>query len=135
MLTMMKGIAPDLYSTIADEVHASMEKAVQQVAEKFGLPNDDQTTEVAAPIIEKIQDEFTETIDEVIRERFTSGIVDTVESFNVEDLVNMAESLISITNLQRHITSSEETVGGPIDVAVITKTGGFQWAKQKEGRL
>lgn len=135
MLTMMKGIAPDLYSTIADEVHASMEKAVQQVAEKFGLPNDDQTTEVAAPIIEKIQDEFTETIDEVIRERFTSGIVDTVESFNVEDLVNMAESLISITNLQRHITSSEETVGGPIDVAVITKTRGFQWAKQKEGRL
>lgn len=135
MLTMMKGIAPDLYSTIADEVHASMEKAVQQVAEKFGLPNDDQTTEVAAPIIEKIQDEFTETIDEVIRERFTSGIVDTVESFNVEDLVNMAESLISITNLQRHITSSEETVGGPIDVAVITKTRGFQWAKQKKGRL
>lgn len=52
----------------------------------------------------------------------------------MEDIVNMAESLISITNLQRHITSSEETVGGPIDVAVITKTEGFLWAKQKEGR-
>jgi hypothetical protein len=49
----------------------------------------------------------------------------------VEDMVNMAESLISITNLQRHITWSEETVGGPIDVAVITKTDGFKWVKQK----
>ena len=81
------------------------------------------------------QKELEEKIDDIIMEKFTSGLVNTVEFFNVEDMVNMAESLISITNLQRHITSSEETVGGPIDVAVITKTGGFQWAKQKEGRL
>lgn len=135
MLTMMKGIAPDLYSTIAEEVHSSMEKAVLQVTEELGMKDDKHVTEVSAPIIEKIQDEFAEKIDEVISEKFTSGIVDTVESFNVEDMVNMAESLISITNLQRHITSSEESVGGPIDVAVVTKTGGFKWAKQKEERL
>ena len=135
MLTMMKGIAPDLYSTIAEEVHSSMEKAVLQVTEELGMKDDKHVAEVSAPIIEKIQDEFAEKIDEVISEKFTSGIVDTVESFNVEDMVNMAESLISITNLQRHITSSEESVGGPIDVAVVTKTGGFKWAKQKEERL
>ena len=90
---------------------------------------------VCAPIIEKAQKEQEEKIDDIITEKYTSGLVNTVEFFNVEDMVNMAESLISITNLQRHITSSEETVGGPIDVAVITKTGGFLWAKQKEGRL
>ena len=54
-----------------------------------------------------------------------------VESFNVEELANMAESLVSITNLQRHITSSEETVGGPVDVAVITRCEGFIWVKRK----
>ena len=132
MLTMMKGIAPDLYTAITDEVQSSMENAVQQVVKELGMKDDHLVTEVATPIIEKLQNEFAEKIDDIITEKYTSGLVDTVESFNVEDMVNMAESLISITNLQRHITSSEESVGGPIDVAVITKTGGFQWAKQKD---
>ena len=86
---------------------------------------------VCALIIEMTQKELEEKIDDIIMEKFTRGLVNTVEFFNVEDMVNMAESLISITNLQRHITSSEETVGGPIDVAVITKTDGFKWVKQK----
>ena len=59
-------------------------------------------------------------------------MVDAVESFNVEDMVDMAESFISITNLQRHISSSEESVGGPVDVAVITKSEGFVWVKHKQ---
>ena len=135
MLTMMKGIAPDMYTAITDEVQVLMEKTVRQVAEELGVSDGEKVTEAATPIIEMTQKELEEKIDDIIMEKFTSGLVNTVEFFNVEDMVNMAESLISITNLQRHITSSEETVGGPIDVAVITKTGGFQWAKQKEGRL
>jgi len=131
MITMMKGIAPDMYTAITEEVRQLTEKAVRQVAEKLGVSDDEKVTEAAAPVIEMTQKELEEKIDDIIMEKFTSGLVNTVEFFNVEDMVNMAESLISITNLQRHITSSEETVGGPIDVAVITKTDGFKWVKQK----
>ena len=131
MITMMKGIAPDMYTAITEEVRLLTEKAVRQVAEKLGMSDDEKVTEAAAPVIEMTQKELEEKIDDIIMEKFTSGLVNTVEFFNVEDMVNMAESLISITNLQRHITSSEETVGGPIDVAVITKTDGFKWVKQK----
>ena len=49
----------------------------------------------------------------------------------MSDVANMAESLVSLTYLQRHISSSEESVGGPVDVAVITKVNGFQWIKHK----
>ena len=134
MITMMKGIAPDMYTAITEEVRLLTEKAVRQVAEKLGMSDDEKVTEAAAPVIEMTQKELEEKIDDIIMEKFTSGLVNTVEFFNVEDMVNMAESLISITNLQRHITSSEETVGGPIDVAVITKTDGFKWVKQKTTR-
>jgi hypothetical protein len=130
MLTMMKGIAPDLFSAITDEVQESMGEVVRQVTQTLGIP-EEQTVKVADPIIEETQKKFVEKVDDIINEKYVSGLVDTVEFFNVEDMANLAESLISITNLQRHITSSEETVGGPIDVAVITKTGGFQWIKQK----
>ena len=49
--------------------------------------------------------------------------------YNLEEMAKMAENLIAVTNLQRHISSSEESVGGPIEVAIITKTGGFKWIK------
>ena len=43
----------------------------------------------------------------------------------------MAESLISLTSLKRRMTSSEESVGGPVDVAFISKGDGFVWIKRK----
>jgi len=55
-----------------------------------------------------------------------------VDSFSIDDMANMAESLISVTNLQRHFSSSDESVGGPIDVAVITRSEGFIWVKHKQ---
>ncbi len=131
MMTMMKGIAPDMFASIVEEVQSSMEEAVQKVAKELGIADDDKIKSVASPIIDELHEQFIDNVNDIITDKFTSGLIDTVEFFNVEDMVNMAESLISVTNLQRHITSSEESVGGPIDVAVITKTDGFKWARKK----
>ena len=47
------------------------------------------------------------------------------------ELSEMAESLVSLTSLKRKVTLQEETVGGPTDVAVITKGDGLIWIKRK----
>lgn len=47
------------------------------------------------------------------------------------DLSNLAESLIKITSLKRRIQDDIESVGGPVDVAIITKGDGFKWIKNK----
>jgi len=44
----------------------------------------------------------------------------------------MAESLIYLTYLKRRITFAEESVGGPVDVAIISKGDGFIWIKRKQ---
>ena len=36
-----------------------------------------------------------------------------------------------MTGLKRHVTTDEESVGGPVDVAVVTKCDGFVWIKRK----
>ena len=79
-----------------------------------------------------IAEKFHSEMKDYIQDTFVDGIVDAVGSFNIEDMVKMAESLISITNLQRHFSSSEESVGGPVDVAVITKSEGFVWVNHKQ---
>jgi len=43
----------------------------------------------------------------------------------------MAESLVNLTKFKRRVSKEQETVGGPIDVAVITKGDGFVWIKRK----
>ena len=44
----------------------------------------------------------------------------------------MAESLVNLTSFKRKVTMESETVGGPIDVAVISKGDGFIWIKRKQ---
>ena len=49
-----------------------------------------------------------------------------------DELAAMAESLVNITAFKRKMLfSSLETVGGPIDVAVISKGDGLVWVKRK----
>ncbi|MGP3662252.1 hypothetical protein ACTU9R_35435 [Burkholderia gladioli] len=43
----------------------------------------------------------------------------------------MAESLVNLTTFKRRVTPVPESVGGPVDVAVISKGDGFIWIKRK----
>lgn len=63
--------------------------------------------------------------------RFVDPVMDVVGSLPKEDLAAIAESLVNLTSFQRKILREAETVGGPIDVAVISKGDGFIWIKRK----
>lgn len=62
---------------------------------------------------------------------FASPILNMVAMLNKEELAIMAENLVNITSFKRKFTTDSETVGGPIDVAVISKSEGFIWIKRK----
>ena len=62
---------------------------------------------------------------------FVDSIMDVVEHLPKEELASMAEALVSLTSLKRRVSLEQETVGGPIDVAVISKGDGFIWIKRK----
>jgi hypothetical protein len=46
-------------------------------------------------------------------------------------MAGLAETLISLQSLKEKLTKPSETVGGPIDVAVITRNEGLVWIKRK----
>lgn len=48
-----------------------------------------------------------------------------------DELAAMAEALVNLTSFKRKVSMETETVGGPIDVAVISKGDGFIWIKRK----
>lgn len=48
-----------------------------------------------------------------------------------QELASFAEALVNITVAKRKVSAELETVGGPIDVAVISRHEGFVWVKRK----
>src|SRR4030042_3264848 len=64
------------------------------------------------------------------REKYVKPIMDVVSMLPKDDLAGMAESLVNLTSFKRKVTL-DETVGGPIDVAVISKGDGIVWIKRK----
>ncbi|MDC5096393.1 hypothetical protein OHW41_10530, partial [Acinetobacter baumannii] len=59
-------------------------------------------------------------------------VVNMVSALPKDELAAMAESLVNLTAFKRRISESLETVGGPIDVAVISKGDGLVWVKRKQ---
>ncbi len=48
-----------------------------------------------------------------------------------EDLAEIAEILIAMTAVKKRISQQVEDVGGPVDIAVLTKHDGFVWVQRK----
>ena len=60
-------------------------------------------------------------------------IIQSVASLPIEELALLAESMINITSLRRKVALDNNvgTVGGPVDVAIISNGDGFIWLKRK----
>ncbi len=134
VFTFVTGIDPEYTITLK-------ERFSQMREELLGLKFDDIkgiNKTIAKSIHEKIDmlsdrliDETASAIEELRIKNHTQSILNVVRMLPKEELANMAESLINITALKLRISDQAETVGGPVDVAVISKSDGFKWIKKK----
>lgn len=58
-------------------------------------------------------------------------VISIVSVLPKDELAIIAETLVNITSFKRRVSMSSETVGGPIDVAIISRGDGFVWIKKK----
>jgi hypothetical protein len=49
----------------------------------------------------------------------------------VEEMAELAETLVNLQSLKEKVTKPSASVGGPVDVAIITKNEGLVWVKRK----
>jgi len=62
---------------------------------------------------------------------YITPIVDATCFLSKSELASMAETLVNMVSFRKQVTMEAETVGGPIDVLVITKGDGPVWIKRK----
>lgn len=79
----------------------------------------------------KLLKEFNEGTAHYREHNHVQPIMSIVTVLPKDELAEMAESLVNLTSFKQKISMDIETVGGPVDVAVISKGDGFIWIKRK----
>lgn len=133
--TFLNGIGPVYQYRIYDEVSALIEKVPNAIfddlkirgkAKKQALKNA-METHCKAHVRE-----LFERVKTFQGDYYRTPIMQSIEYLPKNELAHVAQSLVNLNSLQKRISITEdETVGGPIDVAVISKGDGFVWIDRK----
>jgi hypothetical protein len=132
--TFMEGIDAQNRQFISTSLKQVFERVPALVAGALGFD----VTGRGADVLEDVKKELQHTLTdfdarlyEFTRQQFTAPILEAIRYLDKSDLAEMAESLVSITALKRRVSLNAETVGGPVDVAIVSKHDGFVWIKRK----
>lgn len=83
------------------------------------------------PIKSTVTAAFTDKVREHIWTTHGRPFRQVVGMLSPEELAELAETFVSAESLKERVTRPSETVSGPVDVAVISKSDGFIWIKRK----
>jgi hypothetical protein len=75
--------------------------------------------------------QFDEEFQKYRDKNIVQPIMRVVSTLPKEEMAAMAEALVELTSLRRKVDSHLESVGGPTDVALISKGDGLIWMKRK----
>lgn len=75
--------------------------------------------------------DFGQRVQDQVTHKYVGPMLDVVEALPKNELASLAEALVNLTSLKRKVSLEAETVGGPVDVAVISKGDGLIWVQRK----
>lgn len=129
--TVLTGVDPKYIQTMHSSITSSFQAVAAGVAPLLGNPEQEQDV---TNFINNVGKELIKKLNEFQFSAITGPLLEILAHMGKEDMAELAESLVNITSIKRKFTStdsSDESVGGPVDVAVVTKGDGFIWIKRK----
>lgn len=134
VVTFMQGIDPALNNFIGSSTQFLLEELRRSFVEIIDGRDHELAEAIKPPLAKNLQNLMSRLREEwskARQEKYSDPVMAMVTSLPKDELGAMAESLVNLTKFKRRVSNQQETVGGPIDVAVITKGDGFVWMKRK----
>ena len=134
--TFMEGISPAIKESIYNYMHRISEElpnAIVDNAAEDGMPLDQRNNfrDGLRGILQSAAEQLQTDLEAYIKSAQIAPVVDTVVSLPKNELAEMAETLVNLTSFRLRVSPDAETVGGPVDVAIISRGDGFIWIKRK----
>lgn len=115
----VEGIHPGLLDSLPEMLADSMARHLRR-------------SKSAHDAIRPVKDTFRDRLRAEIAEKHSGPLIDAVGVLPRRDLATMAETLVNLTVFRTYASANaKETVAGPTDVAVLSKSEGFVWFKRK----
>lgn len=130
----MEGIERKYQIAIEMDLYQLFEQYPEIIVDNIVKLDDDERNEIKERLKEissKMFVQYIEGLKIYRRENFVDPVVNVVTMLPKDELAAMAESLVNLTSFKRKVSMERETVGGPVDVALISKGDGFIWIKRK----
>ena len=131
MRTIIEGIDPKLLQLIMQLMSQVVVENKKQIALIVGKTDKQIAKDISSINTQPVIDLFNQKLRQLINDKHIEPLLSTIAILQKEDLAEVAENLIYLTSLIRRITPDKESVGGPIDVALLSKGDGFIWIKRK----
>lgn len=74
---------------------------------------------------------FVQKLESSLVEDHKQPILKAIINLPIDELAHVAQSLVNLNSFEKRMSLDTETVGGPVDVAVISKGDGFIWIERK----
>jgi len=128
----MEGIQPEYLSFFDIAIEGLLNSKSSELIQNY-VPPANRVVEKKLQEAENAESvkSLMEKFDRLRAEITTQPMLRIVSSLPKEEMAAMAEAIVEVTSLKRKIDSTLETVGGPVDVALISKADGFVWIKRK----
>jgi hypothetical protein len=132
--TFLHGVDPDYQQFMEDATGQAMAQMAELIAQADDHWSDEERPRLRSTLLglAKREHRKLKTRLSEYRDKNLSGPVESVVAvLPKEELAEMAEALVSLTSLKRKMSQQDESVGGPIDVALISKGDGLVWVRRK----
>lgn len=132
--TFMQGIEPSIQNILSSSLSQLFSRIPDLINDK-SLSGDvegiNKTRKQLREDVDRMLNTFLEAFSDVTKRLHVDPIMNMVYVLPKDELGIMAETLVNLTAFKRKMTHSLETVGGPVDVAIISKGDGLVWVKRK----
>lgn len=127
--TVLNGIDPTLKDVITNELVKIHQYMGQYLDENYGQT--EETKELKEYLGKSVERRYRE-LDDIIKANYIQPIIAMLNNLSLQELGQMAHTLVNLTSFKRKFSGDLRTVGGPIDVLVVSRKDGAQWLTDKK---
>jgi hypothetical protein len=128
--TFHMGFSEDVYNALMSALVSKLGDFAGKLAEALGA--DLQTLANFGEIVEEARKGISEEWFNRAREEHAYPLRRVLGALPVDEMAELAETLVNLQSLKEKVTKPSESVGGPVDVAIITRHEGLVWVKRKK---
>jgi hypothetical protein len=127
------GLERRVYGAMRTMLHGIADQVVGAFPQVDAGQREDVRRHIQGEVVPQYLDAFRGMIGDYQQQAYINPVLRVLEIAARNELAETAKELVSLNVFKKRIMAQKQTVGGVIDVAVISREGGFQWFTKQDG--